>query len=492
MSKVIIIGSGFAGLSAACSLAQKGFEVKVLEMHDKPGGRARQFTAEGFTFDMGPSWYWMPDVFEDFFQRFGKSRSDYYDLTRLDPSYKVFFTDDELDIPATETELFAMFDKIEPGSGKLLQEFLDDAEYKYQVGMQDLVYKPGLSIVEFIDKRVISASLKLHLFSNISNVIRSRFKDSRLRDLLEFPVLFLGARPENTPALYSLMNYADMKLGTWYPKGGMVKIVDAMYDLAKELGVTFHFNQEVVQVDIQSKSISSIVTKTDMFEADIVVASGDYHHFEQQILPEAFRSYSKNYWSSRKMAPSSLIYYIGINKELPNVEHHNLFFDADFDKHASSIYDTKTWPDKPLFYLSCTSKSDDTAPQGMENLFILIPSAAGLQDTPEVREHYLNVVAERIEKKIGVDIRNHVVYQRSFAYTDFVSEYHSFQGNAYGLANTLGQTAILKPKIKSNKLKNLFYAGQLTVPGPGVPPSIISGQVVADLIEKKMPKAQLV
>ncbi len=484
MSKVIVIGAGFSGISAACFLAKQGFDVEVVDIHLTPGGRARQFKSDGFTFDMGPSWYWMPDVFDGFFQQFGKNTSDYYHLQRLDPSYRIIFKHEDWDVPADMEALIALFERVEPGSGKQLETFLEDAAYKYHAGMQDMIYKPGLSITEFMDKRLLSAAFRLQLFSDISSLIRSKFKDSRLIEMLEFPVLFLGAKPSNTPALYSLMNYADMKLGTWYPKGGMVKIVEAMYNLALELGVKFSFGQEVKKVSVENRAIKAIHTTRELKEADIFIAAGDYHHFEQFLLPKKYQSYTPSYWENRKMAPSSLIYYVGVNTRLPNTQHHNLYFDADFDKHAACIYDHAAWPEQPLFYLSCTSKSDNTAPEGCENLFILIPTAPGLVDTQEIRNHYFNLVSERILSKTNVDIRKHLVFKKSFAYIDFVKEYHSFKGNAYGLANTLKQTAFLKPKIKSKKLNNLYYTGQLTVPGPGVPPSIISGPIVAGLIIK--------
>ncbi|MFT5970114.1 MAG: phytoene desaturase [Flavobacteriales bacterium] len=489
MTNIIVIGAGFAGLSAACSLAQKGFKVQVLDRHSKPGGRARQIHAQGFTFDMGPSWYWMPDVFDAFFEGFGKKTSDYYDLERLDPSYKVIFEDEAMNIPAKENELIALFEKVEKGSGKKLQKFLKDAQFKYEVGMQDFIYKPGASILEFLDRRVISASLKLHLFSNISKLIREEFKNKKLQELLEFPVLFLGAKPQNTPALYSLMNYADMKLGTWYPKGGMVKVVDAMYDLALELGVVFKFDCEVKEAIIEKGIFTGVECTQEVIKAEALVAAGDYNYFEQKMLPKKYRRYDEVYWEKRKMAPSSIIFYLGIDIKIPKLEHHNLFFDADFEKHSNAIYETPSWVEDPLFYLSCTSITDDTAPKGCENLFLLIPTAPGLKDTEEVRANYLKRMIKRIQKQTGVDITGHIIYKQSFSYQDFVEQYHSFKGNAYGLANTLDQTAIFKPKMKSKKVENIFYAGQLTVPGPGVPPSIISGQIVANLIAKKFSKS---
>lgn len=486
MSKVIVIGSGFSSLTASACLAAKGYEVVVLEKNDGLGGRARQFKAQGFTFDMGPSWYWMPDVFESYFQRFGKTTSDFYDLRRLDPSYQVFYPNqDRYDIPANLNELFALFEKLEKGSAKQLQKFLDEAAYKYDVGINDLVYKPGLSITELLDFRVAKGVFKLHIFQSISDYIRKHFSHPYLIQLLEFPILFLGAKPQDTPALYSLMNYADIKLGTWYPMGGMHKIVEAMVQIAEEQGVTFRTNQEVQKIVVENGKAKQVITNQGIFDCDIVVGGADYQHIDSILLEPEYQNYTEKYWSERKMAPSSLIYYIGINKKLPNLTHHSLFFDQDFDQHAEEIYTNPSWPKNPLFYVCCPSQTDPSvAPEGQENMFILIPTAPDLKDNEEIKQKYLDITLSRIEKHIGVEFKDNITYKRSYAYHDFVTDYHAFKGNAYGLANTISQTANLKPSIRNKKVSNLFYTGQLTVPGPGVPPSIISGQVVADHIFK--------
>lgn len=486
--KVIVIGSGFSGLSSAASLAKMGYDVTVLEKHGIPGGRARQYTtSDGFVFDMGPSWYWMPDVFEDFYQQFGHTTKDFYELERLDPSYAVYFKDKiKTDIPASKEELIAFFEKTESGSGNKLELFLKEAAYKYDVGIKKLVYKPSRSLFEFVDPKLLYGLIKMDVFNSLSSSVRKLFKSPKLIELLEFPVLFLGAKPQNIPALYSLMNYADMELGTWYPKGGMYKIVQAMFSIAQEQGAKFKFNHNVMSVEMSNNSITKVVTNQGTFEADVVVGSADYHHIDQHLLPKTHRNYSPEYWDKRVMAPSSLIFYLGINKKLQNLEHHNLFFDEDFTKHAEEIYDTPKWPNKPLFYVCAPSVTDKTvAPEGSENLFILVPTAPGLQDSEEHREQLFNQVIERLENLTNNTIKNNIVYKRSFAHSDFVNDYNAFKGNAYGLANTLMQTAILKPALKNKHIKNLFYTGQLTVPGPGVPPSIISGRVVASEIAKE-------
>ena len=486
---ICVVGSGFSGISSATYLASQGHNVFVLEKNSKLGGRARQFSSKGFTFDMGPSWYWMPDVFEKYFKDFDKNINEYLNLKRLDPSYRVFFDDETIDIPANYESLKELLEGMEEGSGDKLDEFLKQAEKKYKVGIENLVYKPGLSVKEFINKETLTGVLQLDVFQNMHKHIRKYFKNEKIIKLLEFPILFLGATPKNTPALYSLMNYADIKLGTWYPEGGMHKIVEAMVNLAEEKGVKFYTNEEVKKLSYLNREITYVITTKKTYDADYVICSGDYHHFDQNILDEKFRNYSETYWDKRVLAPSSLLFYIGLDKKLKNVLHHCLFFDKDFEKHAEEIYTTPRWPSEPLFYASFTSKSDSTvAPKGHENMFLLMPTAPDLEDNKIIRERYFDLIISRLEKLTNQNIKDHIVYKKSYAIRDFKKDYHSFKGNAYGLANTLFQTAILKPSLKNKKLKNLFFCGQLTVPGPGVPPSLISGNVVAREVLKRINK----
>ena len=363
------------------------------------------------------------------------------------------------------------------------------------MGINKLVHKPGRSLTEFLDAEVIQGVFKLDVFTNMKKHVGKYFKHPKLKEMMEFPVLFLGALPQQTPALYSLMNYADIKLGTWYPNGGMYKIVEGMYTLATELGVQFQFDCTVTSINVNlgvAKSVTAQITanqqlSTNNYDADIVVGAADYHFVETQLLPENCRTYSAAYWHKRVMAPSCLLYYVGLNKKLDGVLHHTLFFDTDFEVHGNEIYTRPQWPTDPLFYVSTPSVTDDSvAPEGKENLFFLIPIAAGLeQDTVAVRDKYFDAIVTRFEERTGQTIKENIIYKKSYAVSDFVNDYNSFKGNAYGLANTLLQTAVLKPSIKSKKVSNLFYTGQLTVPGPGVPPSLISGEVVAKEIVKQ-------
>ncbi|MBK6384561.1 MAG: phytoene desaturase [Chitinophagaceae bacterium] len=483
---VIVIGSGFAGLSAASFMAKEGWKVTVLEKNTTAGGRARQLKENGFTFDMGPSFYWMPDVFERYFNQFGKKVSDYYSLHRLDPSYRIYWDDGYTDMPADFEQLKKIFESIEPGSAEKLEKYLKGAAYKYEVGVNKLVYKPSRSLTEFMDWETISGVFKLQVFSSIKSHIAKYFRHPKLRQIMEFPVLFLGALPEDTPALYSLMNYADIKGGTWYPQGGIYAVVDGMYRLAVELGVKFHFEEDVKEIAVKEGTVKTVSTDKAIYEADAVISGADYHFTETKLLSEQYRSYSAAYWDKRVMAPSCLMYYVGLNKKLKQPIHHSLFFDVPFEQHGKEIYKDPKWPAEPLFYVSVSSLTDDTvAPEGHENIVFLIPIASGLEgDTEELREKYFQLIAKRMEKQTGESILDSIVYKKTFSVSDFVHDYNSFKGNAYGLANTLRQTAIFRPSCQSKKVKDLFYTGQLTVPGPGVPPSLISGEVVAKQVIK--------
>lgn len=485
-NKIAIIGSGFSGLSAAAYAAKAGHEVHVFEKHDQPGGRARQFTTEqGFVFDMGPSWYWMPDIMEDFFTDFGYKTSYYFDLISLNPQFEMIFSDEKMNIPENFEDLKKLFETKEKGAGVQLEKFMQSAKYKYEVGMKDFVTKPSHSWLEFVSPKIAKSALKLNLLTNFRSYVGSYFKDEKLRMLMEFPVIFLGASPKNIPALYSLMNYGGYALGTHYPIGGFYQLVLAMQQVAEKQGAIFHFNKTVEKINTSHNKITSLQINGENITFDTVIASSDYHHTET-LLEERLRNYTEEYWQSRTFAPSSLIFYLGINQTIPNLKHHTLFFENDLDEHIDCIYGEKKWPEKPLFYACCPSKTDKSvAPKGKENLFLLMPLAIGIQDDETNREKYLAEMLSRIEMHTGIaDLASKIEYQRSYCVNDFLQDYNAYGGNAYGLANTLNQTAVLKPKMRNKKVTNLFYTGQLTVPGPGVPPSIISGKIVANEITK--------
>ena len=482
--KITIIGSGFSALAASAYLAQSGHDVTVYEKNDAVGGRARQLKREGFTFDMGPSWYWMPDVFERFFADFGKKTTDYYELIKLSPAYRVYYgIDDFITIADNLADITIAFETIEKGSGKLLNDFMAEAKSNYDIAIKDLVYRPGVSPLELI---TVETAMKVgQFFSNISKDVRKKFKNERLIQILEFPVLFLGAKPSDTPSFYSFMNYADFGLGTWHPKTGMFDVVRGMESLALELGVKFQTNANIEKIIVQNKTAIAIQVNGEIIASDLILSGADYHHTET-LLDQEHRAYSEKYWDTRVFAPSSLLFYVGFNKKIENISHHALFFDVDFYQHAKDIYDEPQWPKEPLFYANFPSVTDLTAaPAGMESGFFLVPLAPGINDTEALREEYFEKIMDRFETLTQQSVKNNIIFKQSFCKNDFVSEYNSYKGNAYGMANTLMQTAFLRPKLKSNKVKNLYFTGQLTVPGPGVPPALISGKLVSELINKQ-------
>ena len=480
---ISIIGSGFSSLSAACYLAQSGHKVQVFEKNSTPGGRDRQLKKEGFVFDIGPSWYWMPDVFDKFFGDFGKSASDYYKLERLDPGYQVYFgKNDSIYIGDSLEKIYAAFETVEQGSAAKLKKFIDKAADNYKIAIDKLVYRPGVSPLELVTPETIK---KIgYFFSNIKREVKRDFKNPKLAQILQFPVLFLGAKPADTPAFYNFMNFADFGLGTWHPKDGMYSIVKGMVQLAESLGVKINVNASVDEIIVKDKKAVGIKIKGESIFSNIVLSGADYHHTET-LIPKPLRAYSEAFWDKKIFAPSSLLFYVGLNKKVKNVSHHTLFFDVDFDTHAETIYDTAQWPEEPLFYANFPSITDpDMAPKGKEACFILIPIAPGLEDTDVLRNRYFDIVIARLENLTGQKLKDEILFRDSFCVNDFISVYNSYKGNAYGMANTLLQTAFLRPKLKSKKVKNLYFTGQLTVPGPGVPPALISGKLVACLIEK--------
>ena len=481
MKKIIVIGSGFSSLSVASYLAQDGHKVEIFEKNEMPGGRARQFKRDGFTFDIGPSWYWMPDVFDSYFGDFGKKVADYYKLEKLDPGYEVYFDNQEsIKIGDSLEKIYAAFEEEEAGSSVPLKRFIKKAADNYDIAIKDLVYRPGISPLEL----VTTATIKKvgYFLSTIKKEVMKEFNNPRLAQILQFPVLFLGAKPSQTPAFYNFMNFADFGLGTWHPDKGMYSVVEGMVKLAKELGVTFHLNENVEEILVENKKAVGIISNGKKHKADIVISGADYHHSETLLQPQ-YRAYSEAYWDKKTFAPSSLLFFIGMDKKVKNVSHHTLFFDVDFDAHAADIYDHPKWPTEPLFYANFPSITDASmAPEGKEACFLLIPIAPGLEDTEELRQKYFDVVIDRLETLTDQTIRDSILFTESFCVNDFVEQYNSYKGNAYGMANTLLQTAFLRPKLKSKKVENLYFTGQLTVPGPGVPPSLISGKLVANLV----------
>jgi len=483
----LVIGAGFGGLATASLLAKQGFAVTLLEQHDQVGGRARMYKKEGFSFDMGPSWYLMPEVFERFFAHFGKKPTDYLTLTRLDPAYRMFFgKDDVIDISQDLEKNKQLFSSYEHRGGEKLQQYLDSSRYQYETAMNTFIYKNYASFTDILDLRLAKAGLKMRLFDSLDKYASRYFSNDRLKKILEYTVVFLGGDPTNTPALYSLMSHVDFNLGVWYPQGGMNALALAMHTLAKEQGVTFVFNSPVDEIIVKnSKAIGARVGKK-IFRADLVVCNADYHHVEQKLLAPKYRTYTKKYWNSRVVAPSGFIMYLGLDKKIKSLEHHNLFLDDDWQEHFREIFEKPAWPKSPSFYVCCPSKKDkQVAPKGKENLFVLVPVAAGLEDTPAQRKKYADMILTRMEEVTGESLREHIIVKRLFAHNDFIKEYHSLKGTALGLAHTLRQTAIFRPRMQSKKVKNLWFAGHYTHPGIGVPMVVIAAEILAKEVAKR-------
>lgn len=486
MKKVLIIGAGFSGLSLAALLKHSGFDVTVFEKNNECGGRARLWEKDGFKFDMGPSWYLMPEVFDNFFSVFNKKSSDYYELERLDCSYKVFFDkDDYVDVKSHPDELFNIFEKIEQGSGNKLKNYLEQSEKKYTTALDEFLYRDYTSFFDFINKRTIIDGLKLNVFGSLDKFIGKNFKNRRLKQLLEYTMVFLGTAPKDAPAMYSMMSHIDMKQGVFYPHGGLNKVADSIKDLCIELGVEIITNTNIDKININNSIAESVQSNGKTFKGDILISSADYPYIELNCIEKKYRTFNSKYWESRKIAPSMFILYLGLDKKLDKLSHHNLYFSENWNKHFNSIFNCPELPENPCFYLSCISKTDkDSAPANHENVFVLVPIAPGLDINSEASEKYKDYIIQHIENICSEKINEHIKTSRIFTVEDFEKDYNAYKGTALGLSHNLMQTALFRPAHKSKKIKNLFYTGQYTHPGVGVPMVLISSQITADIITK--------
>lgn len=491
--KAVVVGAGFGGLSAAALLARDGFDVTVLEKNSQPGGRARVLREEGFSFDMGPSWYLMPDVFERFFAEFGKSPEDFYRLIRIDPSYRIFFADGTMtDVSASLEDNLELFDSLEANGGEKLKEYLERAERHYNLAMEELIYREYGSILDVLSGRLVLEGFRMPLFGNIEGFVNKTFSSEKAKRILEYSIGFIGGSPHNTPALYYIMNHVDLKLGVWYPdEGGIGRVVEAIHDLAVQNGAEFRFNTPVTKIEVDGKKVKRILTDDGAFEADFAVVNADYPHSELELLDERHRTYDEGYWESRVIAPSALVLYVGIDKRLEMLQHHNLYLAEDWDKGFETLFDPKkaAWPETPSYYVNVTSKTDSTvSPEGGETLFVLIPLAAGLEDTPELREKYYSKVVGHLEGLVGEAIMGNEVVKRIYCVDDFRRDYNAYKGTALGLTHTLRQTALFRPSHRSRKVDNLYYSGHYTHPGIGMPMAIISSQILCKTLTERYTK----
>jgi len=492
--KVLVIGSGFGGLAAAALLGRDGHAVTVVEKNEQIGGRAGVFTEGGFTFDMGPSWYIMPDVFERFFAEFGKKPSDFYELRRLDPGYRVYFGGGgALDIPADLRKTYALFDALESNGAQKLRNYLVSAREKYDLARRELLYRDYRTLFDFMDRRTLVQEASIHLFENLETFVNRYFESDRARKIVEYSTGFLGGSPQNTPSLYHVLSHTDLTRGVWYPDGGIRRVAYAIRDLALSHGVKFLFNEPVTKIEVEEGRAHGVTTARGCYPADVVLVNADYAFSEMELLDEEYRSYPAEYWEKRILAPSAFVCYLGVRKKVRGLAHHTLFLDMDWEKGFDLIFDPKraAWPDHPSYYVNVPSRTDTTAaPEGCDALIILALLAPGLPDSPAIRDRFYNLILDHLERSTGESIRDSIAVKKIFALNDFRDRYNAFRGTALGLSHTLWQTALFRPSHQSRRVKNLYYTGQYTHPGIGVPMTLISSQIVARGITNDAPKGR--
>lgn len=497
----VVIGSGFGGLSAAAHLAHAGFRVTLLERNNWVGGRAKVISGGGFTFDTGPSWYWMPEEHDRWFRELGFDRRDFYSLTKLTPSYRIFFGDSEpgepaniVDLPGDPEGSAALFDRYEPGAGDILREHLKEAQGKYELSMRNFVYKNYRSLRDMVNRQSLGNVGLLQMHRSFAGVVRSRFSHPFLRKILEFPVTFLGSAAERTPAVYTMLHYVDHVLGTWHPEGGYGRVAASMRQVCERLGVEFRLESEVTAIRSAAGKVERVEYRhrgaTETLAADLVISDADYAQVELNLLSDHDRSISKKQWERKAISPTVMRFFLGFDKKLPFLKQHTFFFDTDWQKHFDAVYRNPGWVEKPLFYVHAPSVTDPSvAPAGHESFYVLIPFAPGLEDDAELAERYYNGVMDRIEELSGENLRKHQVFRQDIKISDFKQCCNAYKGAAFGLGQTLLQTAYFRPTNKSRKLDNLYYCGMYTTPGTGVTMSTISGVMTAQRIleERDMP-----
>lgn len=485
MSEVLIIGAGMGGLATAALLAKDGHSVTILEKNTSIGGRARTWQSEGFTFDMGPSWYQMPEAFDHFFARFGKKPEDYFELVKLDPQYKVFFNNAApIEMSADHHRNMALFEKLEPGVTPRIEKYLKHAGEQYDLSVQHVLYRNYDSMRDFFNTDMMKIGMKFNVLENLQQTVEKVTKHPHIQKILMYTVLFLGGSPTKTPSLFSLMSYLDMKLGTFYPMGGIGAVVAALESLCKEHGVTILTGKNVTKIEVESGVAKKVHTTTGLYHADIVISNADYPFTETTLLDAKYTTYPASYWAKKTIAPSAFIMYLGIKGQMQSLAHHTLFLDDDWMTFFNSLFNGSEWPENPSYYVSCTSKTDPSvAPKGHDNLFVTVQVAPDVPDTPAQRERFAKKIISHMERLTGESIADRIVLKRYFSPTDFKTDYNAYKGTAIGLSNTLLQSAYFRPHNRSKKVSNLYYVGQYTNPGVGMPMCMISAELVADRIK---------
>ena len=480
MARVIVIGGGIGGLASAALLAHNGHDVTLLEKNEDLGGRARIWQEGGFTFDLGPSWYLGPDIFERFFALLDEKPEDHYELLRLDPAYRLVFANRTVDISAKRSVNEALFESLEPDGARKLGSFLEEAKRQYEAS-RFFLEKEYRSPLDMLDPRLARVG-SIEVFRSLERYIHRRFESEEARRILLYTIVFLGGSPKMTPGIYSLMSHMDLGLGVWYPKGGIGSVVTAIENIARDRGVVIRTSSPVKRIITERGRVCGVELESGVLDADIVVANADYHHVETTLLDDKHRSYDERYWESRTIAPSAFLLYLGVEGPVENLAHHTLLLEHDWQVHFDEMFEKPAWPTKPSLYVCAPSKTDDSiAPSGCESLFVLAPIPAGLEDTPKKRSEYRELLLSELERTTG-PIRDRIVLERSFSINDFAHDYNAYKGTALGLSHTLMQTGSFRPLQRSKKAKGLFYVGQFTHPGIGVPMVLISAQVAARAI----------
>lgn len=482
--RVIIIGAGIGGLATANLLAKAGYHVSVYEKNDQPGGRTGMIERDGFRFDSGPSWYLMPDVFDHYFSLFGRSVTDELDLVKLSPAYKVFFEKhDPMTITSDSERDAATFEAIEAGAGDKLRDYVAKGDEIYRLSLQHFLYTNFTSVRDFTKTDILGRGplMTKLAFTPIDRYVGKFVHDKRLRQILEYPMVFLGSSPFSAPAIYSLMSALDFREGVYYPRGGLYTIIERLVDLGNELGVEYHYNSPVKRIVTADKYAKGITLQSGThIDADIVISNADLHFTETKLLDKSDRSYPLKYWNKKEAGPSALLMYLGVKGTLPTLEHHNLFFVDDWKTNFDDIFVNKKLPTPASIYVCKPSQTDTTvAPKGHENVFVLVPLPPGVDITAKQLDKVADRYLTQIQDTMGIpDLKKRIVSKQLFGPNDFMTKYYAWQGTALGPSHILRQSAMFRTSNKSKKVENLYYVGGSTTPGIGLPMCLIGAELV--------------
>ena len=484
MKTAAIIGGGISGLATAALLAKHGYSVTLYEKNEMVGGRAMIFKQDGFTFDMGPSWYHMPEVFERYFNLFDKKPTDFYDLIKLDPQYKVFFSpNDCIEIEGNLEKNLELFERIEKGAKDTMKNYLSACKIQYEAANKAILYKNFDTWADIFQTDLIKEAKKMYVFKNLEDHLNTYFKSKKIKNILKIPVVFIGQNPKTAPAFLSLFSHIDLTIGVHYPMHGIYAFIDALVTLCKLYNVTIKCNEEVKKITCTKSKATTIVTNQGEFPVDTVVSGADYAHTETNLLDKEYQSYPSSYWESKEIAPSAFIMYLGVNKKIPHLFHHNYIIPADLDTQLSEQFKGNSLPNDPLIYISCPSKTDNSvAPANSENIFVTIAIPTTIELSNELKRTYADNIIAKIEEYTQTKFKEDIVVEKIFTIDDFKTTFNAWRGTSIGLSQSLMQSAILRPHHRSSKVKNIYFTGQYTHPGIGMPMCLISAELVVNLI----------